>query len=228
VALSHSPKIVTDGLVLCLDAGNTKSYPGSGTTWTDLSGNGNTGTLVNGVGYGNGYLSFDGSNDYVSVALGSNIAFGTNPFSVEFWVRFNSGFPAYLFDTRSTSKTTTWALFINGSGKLEWYTGSTSYFYGDSSNPTWSGDSGWRHIVVSRENTSSNGIKLYINSSLISQTTDTTNYSTSSAISYVGCRYTFTEFLSSNFSVFRIYKNKALTASEIQQNFNTLRGRFGI
>jgi len=66
VALSHSPKIVTDGLVLCLDAGNPKSYPGSGTTWTDLSGNSNNGTLVNGVGYNGsnlGSLSFDGVDD---------------------------------------------------------------------------------------------------------------------------------------------------------------------
>ena len=63
MALAHSPKIVTDGLVLCLDAGNPKSYPGSGTTWTDLSGQGNNGTLVNGVGYvgtNGGSLSFDG------------------------------------------------------------------------------------------------------------------------------------------------------------------------
>ena len=51
MALAHSPKIVTDGLVLCLDAANPKSYPGSGTTWTDLSGNGNNGTLVNGASY---------------------------------------------------------------------------------------------------------------------------------------------------------------------------------
>ena len=47
MALAHSPKIVTDGLVLCLDAGNPKSYPGSGTTWYDLSGNGNNGTNSN-------------------------------------------------------------------------------------------------------------------------------------------------------------------------------------
>ena len=63
------PEIVEDGLVLALDAGNTKSYPGSGTTWTDLSGNGNNGSLVNGVGYNSGNLgslSFDGVNDYVN------------------------------------------------------------------------------------------------------------------------------------------------------------------
>jgi hypothetical protein len=62
MALSHSPKIITDGLVLCLDAGNPKSYPGSGTTWTDLSGNGNNGSLENGVGYNGGFFN---GNDYV-------------------------------------------------------------------------------------------------------------------------------------------------------------------
>ena len=46
MGVAYNSKIVTDGLVLCLDAGNSKSYPGSGTTWTDLSGNGNNGTLV--------------------------------------------------------------------------------------------------------------------------------------------------------------------------------------
>ncbi|MDT9547744.1 MAG: LamG domain-containing protein [Chlorobium phaeovibrioides] len=64
------PKIVTDGLVLHLDAGDVNSYPGSGTTWYDLSGNGNNGTLVNGVGYeaaNNGSMTFDHSNDYCNV-----------------------------------------------------------------------------------------------------------------------------------------------------------------
>ena len=66
MALSHSPKIVTDGLVLCLDAGDRKSYSGSGTTWTDRSGEGNNGTLVNGPTFdsGNGgSIYFDGGND---------------------------------------------------------------------------------------------------------------------------------------------------------------------
>ena len=48
MATSYSPKIITDGLVLCLDAGDGKSYSGSGTAWTDRSGNDNHGTLVNG------------------------------------------------------------------------------------------------------------------------------------------------------------------------------------
>ena len=60
---SYNPHIVSDGLVLCLDAANPRSYPGSGTSWYDLSGNGNNGTLVNGVGYSSdnaGSLVFDG------------------------------------------------------------------------------------------------------------------------------------------------------------------------
>ena len=70
MSLFHSPSLVTSGLVLCLDAGNPKSYPGSGTTWTDLSGRGNHGTLVNGPTFNSangGSIVFDGSNDYVEL-----------------------------------------------------------------------------------------------------------------------------------------------------------------
>ena len=76
MALSHSPLIVTDGLVLCLDAANKKSYSGSGTTWTDRSGNGNNGTLVNGPTFdsGNGgSIDFDGVDDNVN--LGNDSSF---------------------------------------------------------------------------------------------------------------------------------------------------------
>ena len=64
---NYGPRIVTDGLVLCLDAGNSKSYPGSGTAWNDLSRNGNNGTL-NGPTFNSadrGSIVFDGTNDYV-------------------------------------------------------------------------------------------------------------------------------------------------------------------
>lgn len=69
MAFNFSPKIVTDGLVLALDAGNTKSYPGSGTTWSDLSKNVNNATLINGTTFSsdnNGGITFDGTNDYYS------------------------------------------------------------------------------------------------------------------------------------------------------------------
>ena len=86
MALVHSPKIVTDDLVLYYDAANTKSYPGTGTTWTDLSGNGVTGTLVNGATFnsGNGgYIVFDGANDYVSTI--NDIVLEEEDFTMGFW-----------------------------------------------------------------------------------------------------------------------------------------------
>ncbi|MFN4975767.1 MAG: SUMF1/EgtB/PvdO family nonheme iron enzyme, partial [Bacteroidota bacterium] len=83
--------IVTDGLVLWLDAGVTASYPESGTTWTDLSGNRNNGTLINGIGFNNtngGSLSFDGVNDYASIENSPTLNFST-AVSISIW--FNSG-----------------------------------------------------------------------------------------------------------------------------------------
>ena len=71
MGLAHSPRIVTDGLVLCVDAANTKSYPGSGTTWTDISGKGHNGTLTNGPTFSSdnmGGIVFDGSNDAVTLS----------------------------------------------------------------------------------------------------------------------------------------------------------------
>jgi len=96
MAVGYNPRIVTDGLVLCLDAGNTKSYPGSGTTWNDLSGQGNNGTLTNmdGSNYSDGALSFDGSNEYVNLTeslIGSNqIQTVTSSYTLEAWINVRS------------------------------------------------------------------------------------------------------------------------------------------
>jgi hypothetical protein len=80
--------VVTSGLVLALDAANTKSYPGSGTTWSDLSGNGNTGTLTNGPTFNSangGSIAFDGIDDYTNLGLVTQLTNITNV-SVNAWV----------------------------------------------------------------------------------------------------------------------------------------------
>ena len=93
MGLGHSPRIVTDGLVLCLDAANKRSYGGSGTTWTDLKGS-NNGTLTNGTGFSNdngGSLIFDGANDYIALGNASNfISSSQNTATVCAWVKPNS------------------------------------------------------------------------------------------------------------------------------------------
>jgi hypothetical protein len=86
MGLGHSPSAVTSGMVLALDAGNTKSYPNTGTTWTDLSGNGNTGTLTNGPTF-NSYeartnvvlYSADFTSGWTSSNVGMSTVAGTAP-----------------------------------------------------------------------------------------------------------------------------------------------------
>lgn len=84
---NYGPRIVTDGLVLCLDAADRNSYPGSGTTWSDLSGNGNNGSLINGPIFNSangGSFSFDGTNDRVN---SNGFSSQTNPsFSIFSWI----------------------------------------------------------------------------------------------------------------------------------------------
>ena len=88
--LAHGPSIITQGLVLALDAADRNSYPGTGTAWTDLSGNGNNGTLTNGPTYNSangGSIVFDGSNDYVNFSYNSSLNIGGLNITLSSWVR---------------------------------------------------------------------------------------------------------------------------------------------
>ena len=85
MAFGNGPYIVTNGLVLALDAADRNSYPGSGTTWTDVSGNGNNGTLTNGPTFNSangGCIVFDGVDDYATF---SSVSIQT----ICFWGRFD-------------------------------------------------------------------------------------------------------------------------------------------
>ena len=89
MAINVRPSIVTSGLVLNLDAANMKSYPRSGTTWRDLSGLGNNGTLTNGPTFNSqngGSIVFDGVDDYASInnTIGN---FGTSDFTINFFFK---------------------------------------------------------------------------------------------------------------------------------------------
>lgn len=84
------PNLEEDGLVLALDVGNTKSYPGSGTSWSDLSGNGNDATLTNGPTYSSadgGSIVFDGTDDYCRITPASLLnSIGSSDFTVSMWI----------------------------------------------------------------------------------------------------------------------------------------------
>jgi hypothetical protein len=93
MGIFYNPKIVTDDLVLCLDAANKRSYPGTGTTWTDLAGS-NDGTLINGPTFdatNGGSIVLDGTNDFVSIPLASlPTPNNSSNFTYEAVVKFDS------------------------------------------------------------------------------------------------------------------------------------------
>ena len=225
MALAHSPRIVTDGLVLALDAGNTKSYPGSGTTWTDLSGNGNNGTLTNGPTYSSddgGSIVFDGDNDFINGVHNSQLNI-TGDITVECWFR--------VTNTRSD-----WVrIFGKGDSTNRtvgfWYNQPSSVFlyqrYGTSDmnaqyNATVSLNT-WYHMVGT---SSSNNHTLYLNNVVRATSTTGTTFASSTDPYKVGYGSIHTYHIG-NVSNCRIY-NRALTAEEVQQNFNALRSRYSI
>jgi hypothetical protein len=219
--------IVTDGLVLALDAANTKSYPGSGTTWTDLSGNGNNGTLVNGVGYSGdnlGSLVFDGTDDVVELVNFPQIF--SSSVAMCGWFYFSeSNTRDILFGSYNNSIGINFEKHTSDRLRLYWH-GNTVVDTFSSNNVVSSG--AWTYIAIQRNKTAQL-IQFYVNGNLVSQpSVSLFDISNSLTTFRVGRDIrTGTTALSGNISQVSIY-NRALTESEIQQNFNSSRHRYGI
>jgi hypothetical protein len=220
MATSYSPKIITDGLVLCLDAGDGKSYSGSGTAWTDRSGNGNHGTLVNGPTFNSdGYIELDGTND--RIASGATCDdFGTDN-TVEMWARWH-GTGNRMFCAWSSCYDI-WTI----DGNLGFNTcGGDIYGFSASSLANI-----WHHFVfVFKQQIQDNSI--YING--VSQTlskkkgntnlTSNRSFSTNFRIgSWTGGSY----YYDGDMAIAKVY-NRELTADEVLQNYNATKGRFGL
>ena len=220
---------VTNGLVLNLDAGVSSSYPGTGTTWTDLSGRGNNGTLVNGPTYNSangGSIVFDGTNDYVGLPA-NTLAFGTGQFSIEAWVYASSFVTnSHIFSSQSSNLSG----FINIGYNVTPYTGFlVSDFNGSTRIITTNNNvvslNTWYHVVGLRN--SSNQYVMYVNG-VASTTNNTSTTSLTAADPRIGVNpATNSEIWNGRISNLKLY-NRALTATEVTQNFNALRGRYGI
>ena len=235
MSLSHSPRIVTDGLVLCLDAGNPKSYPGIGTAWTDLSGNGNNGTLENDVGYdsGNGgALSFDGSNEYSTLPTNLLKHETGNPFTFSIWFKTSS--TGVILGQQNTSTPNTaggWvpAIYVGSNGLL--YT--SCFFGGNTSNVSATSSTvnngSWNNITV----TFLSGSHIsYLNGNSYATLAKTQTFYSSTYYYFLGSGRVSSwpaapasPYFNGNISNI-FYYNKALTASEVQQNYNALKGRY--
>lgn len=221
----RGPKIVTNGLVLYLDAANKKSYPGTGTAWTDLSGLGNTGTLTNGPTFNSGNggsIVFDGVNDRIELGTPNSLIF-TGNITIECWVKSTTASGVMLI-------TGNWILPSSFNYGLFWNdTGSSSglallvsnSFVRLTTNPYIDGK--WHHLCgvcvpggISR---------LFVDSVQVASQSGG-SISNSSYRWLIGSgdnRWPFP----GNIGYTKIY-NRALSSSEILQNYNATKSRFNL
>lgn len=223
MAFSNGPVIITNGLVLSLDAADRNSYPGSGTTWTDTSGNGNNGTLTNGPTFDNtngGRIYLDGTNDYI--ALNSSIA-SSSPFTLDFWyypTRINSSYDQIY----SSPDNTDLQLFFHTTSKtlttsIENVEIATSFTLASNNINQWY-NIVWTYNYVNRF--------VYVNNSVVQSNADTTAYTNNSTTVAIGSLPSGGGyFLQGYFGSVKIY-NRALSTTEIQQNYNALKSRFNL
>jgi len=235
-------KTISNGLLLNLDAANNKSYPGSGTTWFDLTGNNNSGSLINGPAFSNangGSIAFDGTNDYVNCGEFAN---NLGEMSAGVWVNTpanaaNGGFLQIIGKMLSYVDGAGWSLgiFDRSPGYICFLTqnaGGAQYHMFDVRTPTVSHVGKWTHIMATLTGGVNGTIKIYMNG--VSQTLrdlsagTVTNTSISEPViigkvtNYAGIAYT-----SGNVSMAWVY-NRALSPAEILQNYDSTRSRFGL
>lgn len=237
VAPTSLSSITINGLVMNLDAGDTASYPGTGTTWTDLTGNNRNGTLMNGTSYSSangGALVFDGINDDVRIANLAPILNAVANFSLDMWFKvptpssaaFNS-----LFSYGWSSYYSADILLYVTSNKIGIQVNNGADGSGECSY-TSTGFSNVQVVYNGALAGNSNRMKIYING--VEQTL-TYGYTVPSITSTVaggqnsiGAYSTpgYNNFLNGNVSIARLY-NRSITSTEVAANYNALKSRYG-
>ena len=220
---AYNPRLATSGLVLYLDAGNPASYPGSGNSWSDLSGNGGNLTLTGSPGYstaGLGSITFNGTSQHASAAGGLS---GTN-LSVSCWMypstagSFRTAITNQVFDSVSTGYT------IQQRNDGTFYAGLGTWgVSGDVVSSIPYTTNMWINITITYNGST---VRAYRNGSLFGSVASTRTVSAGTVMVGKGPAGA-SEFFSGNISNVMVH-NKALSDAEIFQNFSALRGRYGI
>ena len=231
---TFSNSIITDGLILHLDAGNKNSYSGSGATWTDLTGNGYNATLINSVGYSSnsgGMLTFNGSTQVAQVNVNSFVRSNTSyTFSTFFYLTTsNGGAPFCLMTTPNDSNNTDGFWQHLNLGNWLWRTeDSSGEFGGNAEAPTGFVSSTYYHLTVV---ITTNSIKFYRNGNLISIISTTFSWANvrndNTAYVFIGKGYEDDYYMTGNVGNFLMY-NRILNNAEILANYYGQKSRFGL
>ena len=226
----NTKKIVTGNLVLYLDAANSKSYPGSGTSWSDLNNLISSGTLTNGTTYSssnNGYMSFDGVDDFVS--FGDQKIVEVQNKSVCAWIyrsadgilsiidkNFDSGDPNYGG----------WGFWLHTNNKLTlWVHRDKDLIDTGNAIPL----NTWTHVAFSYSY-SGKSVTFYINGAASSTLTDATlveKVSNTTALCVGSARNGSLGFFNGRIGSVIVY-GRTLSASEILHNYIATKARFGV
>lgn len=212
-------KIVTDGLVLCLDAADINSYPTTGTTWFDLAGS-NNGTLTNGPTFsGTGASSsivFDGTDDYVTF---SQVPSLTNQLTMECWFYLNA--IQSQNQNRLISNGDNYVIYLASTSQLSFYMGNQGGYIYSTGN---SFLNSWNHIVATYNGTNR---AIYINGVLKTTSNASGNVPNGNILNIGAYQNQSVYTINGRMPIMRIY-NKGLTDSEVIQNYKSQKGRFGI
>ena len=230
MGISAGPDIITDGLVLELDAGDRNSYPGTGTAWRDLSGNSNNGTLTNGPTFNTGSLGnivFDGVDDYVLCSK-QNALVNVTQFTIGAWMKRNlSNSVVIIGQIETLSNDVSFELWSDGNAYFEVGNGTNGYGYIANTSTN------WQYLMMVFNGTggiNSDRLKAYINGTLQTLTYSGTIPSSTGTVNTnlnIGAYITNSNYSNGNISAVQIY-NRALSSQEILQNYTAMKTRFGL
>ena len=221
MAIGSVVSIVTDSLVMCFDAANSRSYSGSGNTWTDLTNNStaNVSVLTYAGSGGTAHFSFSGAGNTRAQVTGvSTWQYGTGPRTVMAW--------AYPTTTSGWKQVIGWGsgvntasgLAIDSSGKWATFSHDTAGYPSNTSVVA----NTWSHVTITH---SSSGYEIYINGVL--DKSDVNTISVTQSTAYIGASFDNREWWQGRIAQVLFY-NKKLTAAEIKQNYNATKRRYGL
>jgi hypothetical protein len=240
MGITRGPNIVTDGLVFMADAANPSSYPGSGTAWNDLTTNENHGTLTNGPTFNSGnsgYIDFDGTND-IAIFGSSNLLTGDNCQAATLcsWVKWTSTGRSYIASIkRSASDSTLMSISVNQTTGGTESTGYAAIVTRNAANSahiytSYDGDydDGVWHNVVGR--VSGVNVTIYVDGIARAESTDGMQSVTGNTATFTIGGFSLSDSIFQlNGDVAQVsFYRRAISDSEILQNYNALKGRFGL
>jgi hypothetical protein len=226
MAIQRGPsKSITSGLVLYLDAANPSSYPGSGTTWNDLSGNNNHGTLTNGPTFNSangGSIVFDGTDDFVNVANAASLNATTQTINIWHNTTINPARTATIIGKHDTTGSFNgYNIFTQNSAQIKAASGGGATSVGTAGGTT----SVWYFLTLTF---SINGTATFYVNGVSNSSAACVNFTMSSNPLRIGrSPDSFWSVYTGRIAVVQVY-NRVLTATEVLQNYNVTKSRFGL